>query len=131
MDSTNSISSNYEKRLKRLCDDLHLPFQSQDWGISVADAKRVIEFIDYYEKNSQLDSISKGLLGELIFASFNDMLEGDSLRTDINEKVAAFVRRHQQEQATNLDYWSGLRPTEEDPFPISHWLRQLLSEGKG
>ena len=76
--------------IERLTAMLHLPPGGQDWEIEVADADRVGEFLDSYERQP-LEPDDRFALMALIVASYDDHLRGGG---DADGRVWDRLRRH-------------------------------------
>jgi hypothetical protein len=111
-----------EQGLRQLCQSLGLLYEPQDWGIINADARRLSEFIAYYEANP-LSETQRFELGELILASANESLLANG---SLPEALLPFLARNRGDLATQLEYWRNLGDGQE--FPVGNWLRSNFSE---
>jgi hypothetical protein len=100
--------------IARLTEMLHLPPGGQDWEIMVADAPRVGEFLDTYERQP-LDDDERFTLMELIVASYDDLLRDGG---DADGRLWERPRRHLlggfDLHGYTVQYWS-LPDEDEDP----------------
>jgi hypothetical protein len=111
-----------EHGLRQLCQSLGLLYEPQDWGIINADARRLSEFIAYYEA-TPLSETQRFELGELILASANERLLANE---SLPEALRPFLARNLGDLATQLEYWRNLRDDQE--FPVSDWIQSNFSE---
>jgi hypothetical protein len=117
MEQANSAA---ERDLKQLSQSLGLTYERQDWGIINADARRLPEFVAYYEATS-LSATQRFELGELILASANEQLLS---KEPLPQALLPFLVRNRLEIETQLEYWRNLR--DEVEFPLGKWLRSNL-----
>ncbi len=111
--------------IKKMSLDLDLVFERQDWGIINANAARFNIFLDYYYEQIKPDDTKKYYLGELIIASFNEMLISVEYQvTDIEfDKFKKFISKINFPLLT--DYWKSLNHSDE--FKVSKYINQALS----
>ena len=118
MNKTMSKKTSALEHLELLARALKLPSEPQDWGIIHADADRLGEFIEFWSENPQLSGNQKFELGELIFASANELLLEKPYEK--LECLRRFISTYSDSLKLHLEYWSGLGDNEE--FPLSSWL---------
>ena len=109
--------------LQWLSKRLGVAYCSQDWGIANAEPSRLLEFIEFYERES-LDDTLKYQLMELIIASANEALIDGSLLSSTLGPFEEFIGKHRQDAPTQMEYWSGLPNTDE--YPVGVVLRRVL-----
>ena len=103
--------------------------EEQDFGLSNSDGKRVKEFIDFYYEHPDLDPYYQPMLGELIFASFQEALELGLAQSDIEQQMAEFVLdvSTRLEQWDNFSHWLGYKDGGSvDPNVLGRWLYCVL-----
>src|SRR5438270_443298 len=101
---------------------------NHNWGLIVADSRRVLEFVEFYEAHPELEPAAKRLLGDLILASLNKALEEERLSRAGLECVARFFGDVREEQRENFEYWTSLTPTICDPHPVVAWLTAMMRD---
>lgn len=114
-----------EPELLRLCMDLGLQYEPQDWGIANADGGRLAEFIEFFQRHTNLSASQRFELGELILASANEALRANEKLDD----VVTFLRSEGDSFQAHLDYWRTLDDIVE--FPLGEWLRRSLPHHNG
>lgn len=112
---------------------LLLPFSGfeQDWDIEMADPARVSEFVEFYQKGSESASLSeeeKKALMALIIASYNDLLDSQSISdSTLWSQISALILRESDIFGPIISYWSLENDkTTEDHFKVTPLLRQLV-----
>jgi len=102
---------------RRLSTELGLQDEPQDWGIVNADAVRLDEFIEVYERPDLVDA-ERFELVELVLASANEALERDAA-ADLH-RLSQLLPGMRRQAAVTVEYWVRL---DADEFPIARWLR--------
>lgn len=111
---------------RELCDWLGLVHAPQDWGIENADAKRAMEFLDFYRGNAaKLGPYHRYQLAELIVASVNDAME-EGIASDVMlDRLRTFVRQADTEQERLVvQYRADLAG--DDEFPVGQVVTDAL-----
>src|SRR5688572_661051 len=113
--------------IERLTDLLRLPPGDQDWEIEIADARRVGEFLDAYEREP-LDDDERFALMALIVASYDELLmDGHEDQQQWNRVRRHLVERFDLHEYT-VQYWS-LPDEDDDPdriFQVTPRARKIM-----
>jgi len=106
----------------QICIDLGLE-NTPDWGIINADAKRVVEFIQYSYRN--LPKSIQYEFVELIFASMDEAIEEDLCDYYLIVEFIDYVIHVIQEEyfSSRLEYWISLASKED--FPVASLIERL------
>lgn len=115
-----------ERDLRELSEALDLPYEAQDWGIANADADRIEEFINHYERHVELGRTQRFEFGGLVLASANDALVVGNWES--SGILQEFLERHGRDFPAHLEYWRSLDDPEE--FPLSVWIREHFPSEK-
>jgi hypothetical protein len=102
----------------------------QDWDLQWANAGRVEEFCEIYEREP-LRSNAKVALMQLIVSSYNSRLNKHGPNGELRERVSTLLRRDLELHRDTIEYWSAL-PTdddEDDGFAVSPLMRELMAQG--
>lgn len=92
--------------IERLTAMLQLPPGGQDWEIDVADAARVGEFLDIYERQP-LDDDERFTLMELIVACYDDLLQdGGDADSQLWERLHRHLLGSFDLHGYTVQYWS-------------------------
>lgn len=110
--------------IQTLTDVLRLSDSPQDWGIVNSDPSRAEEFIRFCE-TAELTPSQQWGMGELVFASMNDALEAGIITPQLVEAFEGFLASGLHGLPWHLRYWSSLRSSPEDEFPIVALLQRL------
>jgi hypothetical protein len=94
--------------IERLSKQLSLIPFSQDWGICNADASRLNEFLDFYDRHIPEESWEFEELAELIFQSTEDAMIDGMLEDDLRARVVSFIHENAADFPHTLEYWTGL-----------------------
>lgn len=113
-----------EHALRPLCRALGLPYEQHEWGLVNADARRIFEFITYYEAHPALGDAQRRALVELILASANEHLASGA--ASLPAAVPAFLQRNRSLLSAQLQHWRNLRDRVQ--FPLASWLREYSRE---
>ncbi|HKU41211.1 MAG TPA: hypothetical protein VJR89_23775 [Polyangiales bacterium] len=111
-----------EHALRELCRALDLPYELAQWGKVNADARRLREFVAYYEAHPSLCEVQRREMLELILASANEHLSSGA--ASLPAAVPQFLLRNQRTFRDQLLRWSGLGDRVQ--FPVARWLREHL-----
>lgn len=111
---------------------LALPFSGleQDWDIEMANSARVREFVNFYQRGSISDFLSKEekkALMALIVASYDDFLN-DQNATDAGlwVQISTLIFQELDLFTQIIDYWSLKNDnTGQDHFRVTPLFRQL------
>lgn len=115
-----------DDRVKKMSLELGINYEPQDWGIVNADAYRVEEFIEYFEKNfHELHTTQKFELFELIIASFNEAIIEKLFTVNRQKSLTDFLKKHADNSLYSviLEYWC--ENTDED-MQIAGFINQTL-----
>jgi hypothetical protein len=102
----------------------------QDWEVICADARRVNEFLDLYEKGNLCEDDQFALMA-LIVASLDDLLsseradEATSLR--VRQNLTANFKLHE----STIHYWCMMRVDEPNPdyiFSVTPLMREIWKQ---
>jgi hypothetical protein len=113
--------------LGHLTELLHLKPDAymQDWEVELADAARVDEFLDAYEK-VQLDDDDRFLLMAMIIASVDDAKSSGLELGSSWPRAEHFLRRDGALHATTLSYWAcGSDPDPDHQFAVTPLIRPI------
>ena len=111
------------ERLSWLSEALGLDDESQDWGITNADAARLDEFVRFLNQ-ADLAPTEAFEVVELVLASANERLLEDP-GADLDAAMLA-VTRHPEAAEFHLNYWRSFDGADE--FPLGSWLRTRESD---
>lgn len=105
--------------------DLRATGLEQDWDIELANADRIIEFINFYE-NTFLNDNEKIALGALIIGSLEDLANKESVNNEIWKKVKKLLCNNYNLLRPVIDYWSlSHEKNHKDAFAITPLLRTI------
>jgi hypothetical protein len=114
--------------IERLTEMFRLPPGGQDWEIEVADAARLGEFLDGYERQPLGDD-ERFTLMELIVASYDELLEGGGQdRPEDWARVRLHLLQRFDLHGYTVQYWS--LPDEDDPengFAVTGRMREVIA----
>ena len=101
---------------------LRLQPERQDWGICNSDARRLDEFIRFYEANVVDDPWEREALAELIAQSANEAIIDGLMSEQLEMRLVQFFRSRHGEFPQSWEYWTGLRGNPE--FPIAALIQR-------
>jgi hypothetical protein len=113
--------------VQRLGQILKIPdLGGEDWDLTFADASRVYEFCDVYEKGALADG-EKAALMELIVASYDQYLDGANPQADLEARLLKLLKGDFELHEHTIVYWSKL--SSHDPsvlWAVSPLMREIL-----
>lgn len=115
-----------DDRVKKMSLELGISYEPQDWGIVNANANRVDDFIEYFEKNFyELHTTQKFELFELIIASFNDAIIENLFTVNMQKSLADFLKKYADNSLYSviLRYW---RENTDEDMQIARYINQTL-----
>jgi len=100
------------------------PFM-QDWDIELADAARVEEFCDVYERQFWAEQEKSDLM-RLIVASYDDALREGKVENQMWERISHLLKRDYDLHKDTIQYWSLMdEEDEENLFPATSFVREV------
>ncbi len=100
--------NNIYKEIKEVSEDLHLNFETQDWGIINSNPSRLKEFIDYRLSLKQISTSLRYELLELIIASFNEAMLENSINSDLENELQKVLDLDAEICETVIQYWKSI-----------------------
>lgn len=85
------------EQLKWLSKKLNLAFETQDWGIINSSPERLLEFIQFFEKETSPGEWSRYEMFELVMASYSDALEDDKCTDALKVEFNAWFNRNKDD----------------------------------
>jgi hypothetical protein len=112
-----------EEKIKKVCIDLGIKYDvnDQDWGIMYSDAKRLDEFMAYYN-TTELDDYQQFNVFELIVASYNDAILEGGVNKSQKDIFSHILNKTTSNKKLDIvkDYWRRISNNEE--FPVGKLL---------
>jgi hypothetical protein len=112
---------------------LNLPgLGGEDWDLLWADADRVEEFCEVYEREP-LGPKARVVLMQLIVSSYNIRLKERGPNGELNERIGTLLRGDLGLHGDTVEYWGALRSDDEedegDGFAVSPLMREVMGHG--
>jgi len=96
----------------------------QDWEIELSNSKRIDEFVELYQKCSDLSEADRKALMALIISSCDDALNNGSFDEVLWQKIVLIITDEKELHRDLVTYWTSGKNTD-DSFMISCYLSKL------
>ena len=96
----------------------------QDWDLLMADAGRVVEFLDDYESET-LNDVEKNVLMQLIVASYDEKLMAGDRDFEAEKRLIELLKRDIKIHKDIFEYWACLNDSESEGWEITPMLRKI------
>ena len=109
----------------KLASDLNLIVTEQDFGIINANGKRLLEFLDYFLSNQEIDSWGWEELLNLILESANEAILEKYITNYELETIKNILLNYSSKFPTQLEYWSQF-DNAEGCYPIVDFVNKVI-----